>query len=345
MRPAHLQLRRACRIRLLDALSLPRLPDARDGRAPVAPPASAHAGEHGAWLEAVALGVPVPLLHHVPRAVPRPELGRVILRRRRQHVAHGVPGQAPHRALVRAPDRGLGLEHAAQPEGQGAVAAAADEQVVVDGVPFAVGDVAVLAFVRLHLPQHPDVEDLEHLVPAPGEQEVPVGVPVQAGDSILVAVQRRHLPPPGRVPELHHAVLAPRGHQRPRGVPLHALDVPAVGRHGVHHLALREVPDLHRGVVAAGGELEVGGREGDAPHGLLVRVIQPLGFVEGDGPVLDDAAVVPGEQPGVVVRPRHAAHGLVVSLDDRLEVEAHAVPERELPAVAPREQPPPPRRP
>ena len=58
--------------------------------------------------------------------------------------------------------------------------------------------------------------------------------------------------------------------------------------------------------------------------------LDTLDVVEVCLPVLDDAVLVGGNQPFVVVRVGSGAKSAVVCLHDRLEVEAGTVPQREL---------------
>ena len=151
-------------------------------------------------------------------------------------------------------------------------------------------------------------------------------------------MKRRQTAPGPRVPELDRVVLGAGDEQAFVRMPVDRLDLPPVPRQ--HRLlgAGRKVPNLQRGVVGARNELGVGGRNGEAAHGFRVR-LHFLDVVEVGLPILDDARLVGRQQPVVRRRVFDGADGGLVRLHDGLEVEAHAVPQRELAARGAREQP------
>mmetsp|Transcript_3954 Transcript_3954/g.11492 ORF Transcript_3954/g.11492 Transcript_3954/m.11492 type:complete len:461 (-) Transcript_3954:215-1597(-) len=265
---------------------------------------------------------------------PPPKFRRVVVTAAREDVPHWVPRQPANGGLM--PVSHVCLRHRVwnQPVKYRAVVPTADKEVLVNGVPADACDVPVLSLVRLELLHHPDVEDLQDLVPAPAENPVPVPVPLTAHHGALVPVQVGQTLARLRIPQFDHAILAAGRNEGLPGVPTHALYVSSVARELVLDLTLGKVPDLHGGVIGRRGKLGVRRREGQVPNGLAVGVRDLPGLVQRRRPVLDPAPVVPRNKPVLAVTVLHAPNSILVRLDDRLEVEAHAVPQRELATLA-----------
>jgi len=111
-------------------------------------------------------------------------------------------------------------------------------------------------------------------------------------------------------------------------MPFDAFDIPSVPCQNAL-AAFFERPDSDRRIVARRRESTVVGAERQPTDGFAVP--RPRGqVVHIRLEVLDDAALICRRQVGTGVRELHGPHCAVMRLQDGLEIERQAIPEREL---------------
>lgn len=112
-------------------------------------------------------------------------------------------------------------------------------------------------------------------------------------------------------------------------MPITTPDVPAMPRESSFFLACSQVPHLRVRVIRTRAELETSRRNADIAHGLFVG-LKRLKVVHVLIPELDDPKLISSHQDVLFGCPFHRLYGCIVRLQDVLEVELKAIPDREL---------------
>mmetsp|Transcript_114368 Transcript_114368/g.198260 ORF Transcript_114368/g.198260 Transcript_114368/m.198260 type:complete len:215 (+) Transcript_114368:1195-1839(+) len=104
-------------------------------------------------------------------------------------------------------------------------------------------------------------------------------------------------------------------------------------------LASAKIPDLRMGIVCTRAEFHACGRNADVADRVLVA-LKCLEVVQVLVKELDHPQLVPTDQDRLLWCPLHRLHGRVVCLEDILEVELEAIPDRDLTSLGTTDEPP-----